>query len=46
MKYKLLKLEYIPVLNVQLTTDSIRGITQVLYFKENQFEGSIIRFLD
>ncbi len=30
------KLDYIPVLNMHLITDSVRGITQDLYFKENQ----------
>ncbi len=38
-----MKLNYIPVLNVLLITDSL--ITQDLYFKENQFEGIIISFL-
>ncbi len=43
MKHMWMKLNYIPVLNVLLITDSL--ITQDLYFKENQFEGSIISFL-
>ncbi len=30
-----MKLNYIPVLNVLLITDSQRGITQDLYFKDN-----------
>ncbi len=34
---KWLKWDYIPVLNVHLITDSLLGITQVLYFKENKF---------
>ncbi len=46
MKHVWLKLNYIPVLNVHLITDSLRGIKQDLYFKENQFEGRIISFLD
>ncbi len=37
MKHKWLKLDYIPVLSVHLITDGLRGITQDLYFKENQF---------
>ncbi len=37
MKHKWLKFDYIPVLNVHLFTESLRGITQDLYFKENQF---------
>ncbi len=32
-----------PLLNVLLITDSL--ITEDLYFKENQLEGSIISFL-
>ncbi len=38
MKHMWMKLSYIPVLNVLLITD---GITHDLYFKENQFEGSV-----
>ncbi len=45
MKQKWLKLDYIPVLNAHLITDSLRGITQDLYFKENQFKGRSICFL-
>jgi len=37
-KHMWMKLSYIPVLNVLLITD---GITHDLYFKENQFEGSV-----
>ncbi len=44
MKYMWLKLNYISILNVHLITDSLRGITHILYFKENQFEGRIISF--
>ncbi len=43
MKRMWMKLNYIPVLNVLLITDSL--ITQYLLFKENHFEGSIISFL-
>ncbi len=37
MKHVWMKLHFIPVLNVLL-------ITQDLYFKDNQFEGSLICF--
>ncbi len=33
MKHMWMKVNYIPVLNVLLITDSKRGITQDLYFK-------------
>ncbi len=36
MKHMWLKLKYILILNVHLITDSLCGITQDLYFKENQ----------
>ncbi len=45
MKHVWMKLNYIPVLNVLLITDSQRGNTQDLYFKENQFKGTIVCFL-
>ncbi len=38
-----MKLNYIPVLNMFMITDSLR--LQDLYLKENQFEGSIVSFL-
>ncbi len=43
MKHVWMKLNYISVLNVLLIPDSL--ITQDLYFKETQFEGTIISFL-
>ncbi len=43
MKRLWMKLNYIPVINVLLITDSL--ITQDLLFKENHFEGNRISFL-
>ncbi len=45
MEHMWMKLNYISVLNVHLITDSQFGITHVLYFKDNQLEGSIVCFL-
>ncbi len=39
-----IKLNYIPVLNVLLITDSL-GLHKIYIFKENQFEGSTVCFL-
>ncbi len=43
MKHMRLKLNFIPILN--LIIDSLCGITQDSYFRENQFEEKIIMFL-